>query len=162
MTQRTTTRNDGVETPTLAPMETRKPAHVACRPSVIPAMATSKARADGKSLGEYLENLVLKDTGKRHSLAGAAFDEAGPLSRAGNLLARAIAALDTGNVGEARRLLVLVGDVQFEMMKALQEPLIAEPHQRSQVRFEESGGQGTVAAEYRDREDYDAVPNDGL
>jgi hypothetical protein len=157
-TQRTTTRNDDDETPTLRPMEARKTYQVSCLPSIIPTLAAQRARGHGCGLNRYLEGLVLEEAGKGDlPLTQPVFVEAAAIAQVGGLLSTALGALEKADYAETERLILVARRECMTLFKTLQESVAQATEVRSKLRYLEGGGEGDLDDEYAGQELYEHV-----
>ena len=111
-------------------------------PEIVPTLARKMAAAHsarGLTIGQYLEKLVLRDAGLKHSLGEPVADEAAPLARIGSLLAFARAALPA-DPEKAVEYIAIAQRVIFERTNELQETIALTQRLRSHEAWLEDGG----------------------
>jgi hypothetical protein len=140
-------------------MQTRQAYPLKCLPEIIPTLAAKRAAKHGHPLNQYLEDLVLREAGQEHGLTEPVYVEAAAIARVGGMLSDALGSLSKNDVAEAKRLMLIARRECFDLFKKLQTPVAAAEKVRSQQRYTEQGGEGSVAAAYLVHEDYDHVPD---
>ena len=140
-------------------MQTRQSYPLKCLPEIIPTLAAKRAAKHGHPLNQYLEDLVLKESGQEHGLTEPVYVEAAVIARVGGMLSDTLGSLSKSDVAEAKRLMLVARRECFDLFKKLQTPVAAAEKVRSQQRFAEQGGEGSVATAYLVHEDYDHVPD---
>jgi hypothetical protein len=134
-------------------MQTRQSYPLKCLPEIIPTLAAKRAAKHGHPLNQYLEDL------QEHGLTEPVYVEAATIARVGGMLSDALGSLSKDDVAETKRLMLIARRECFDLFKKLQTPVAAAEKVRSQQRYTEQGGEGSVAAAYLVHEDYDHLPD---